>query len=100
MRNNLSAEWSGDNLVLTNEAGGKISLSSFTAQSDSQVLFNVVDDAQTDGLSEPILLATSDAAMQTQATAVFTGRVEETALTIRFSDLVGSSAAAAAQYGL
>ena len=36
--------------------------------------------------------------MQTQATAEFTGRTEE-AMTIRFSDLVGSSAAAAAQYG-
>ena len=99
MRNNLSAEWSGDNLVLTNEAGGKVSLSGFSAASNSQVLFNVVDDAQTDGVNEPILLATSDAAMQTQATATFSGRVEDTALTIRFSDLVGSSAAAAAQYG-
>ena len=99
MRNNISAEWSGDNLVLTNNAGGKVSLSGFSAASNSQVLFNVVDDAQTDGLNEPILLATSDAAMQTQATASFSGRVEETALTIRFSDLNGSSAAAAAQYG-
>ena len=75
-------------VVLKNDAGGKISLSGFTAQLDSQVLFNVVDDAQTDGLNEPILLAESDAAMQTQATATFSGRVEETALTIRFSDLV------------
>ena len=99
MRNNISVEWSGDNLVLTNEAGGKVSLSGYSAASNSQVLFNVVDDAQTDGLNEPILLATANAAMQTQATATFSGRVEETALTIRFSDLVGSSAAAAAQYG-
>ena len=98
MRNNISAEWKGDNLVLTNDAGGKVSLSSFSAQSDSQVLFNVVDDAQTDGLNEPILLAESDAAMQTQATAAFTGRVEESALTIRFSDMVGGSPNAAATY--
>jgi flagellin len=98
MRNNISAEWNGDNLVLTNDAGGKVSLSGFSAQSDSQVLFNVVDDAQTDGLSEPILLAEADAAMQTQATAAFTGRVEESALTIRFSDMVGGSPNAAATY--
>ena len=38
--------------------------------------------------------------MQTQATAEFTGRTEETAMTIRFSDLVGSSADAAAGMGL
>ena len=29
--------------------------------------------------------------MQTQATANFTGRTEETSLTIRFSDMVGAS---------
>ena len=37
--------------------------------------------------------------MQTQATAAFTGRTEDSSMTIRFSDLVGSSADAAAQYG-
>ena len=37
--------------------------------------------------------------MQTQATAEFTGRTEASSMTIRFSDLNGSSAAAAAQYG-
>ena len=99
MRNNISAEWSGDNLVVTNVAGGKISLSGFSAASNSQVLFDVVDDAQTDGLNEPILLATADGNMQTQATAEFTGRTEQSSMTVRFSDLVGSSAAAAAQYG-
>ena len=99
MRNNLNAEWNGDKLVVTNSGGGKIALSGFSAQSNSQVLFDVVDDAQTDGLNEPILLATANGNMQTQATAEFTGRTEESAMTVRFSDLVGSSAAAAAQYG-
>ena len=74
-------------------------MSGFSAGSNSQVLFDVVDDAQTDGLNEPILLATADGNMQTQATAEYSGVVEESALTIRFSDLVGSSANAAAQYG-
>ena len=73
--------------------------SGFSAQITAQVLFDVVDDAQTDGLNEPILLATADGNMQTQATAEFTGRTEESAMTIRFSDLLGSSADAAAQYG-
>ena len=38
-------------------------------QSNSQVLFDVVDDAQTDGLNEPILLAAAMDNMQTQATS-------------------------------
>ncbi|MDA9690088.1 flagellin [Betaproteobacteria bacterium] len=99
MRNNLTAEWSGDNLVVTNTGGGKVSLSGYSASNNSQVLFDVVDDAQTDGLNEPILLATADGNMQTQATAQFTGRTEDSSMTIRFSDLVGSSAGAAASYG-
>ena len=37
--------------------------------------------------------------MQTMATAEFTGRTEESAMTIRFSDTSGSSAGAAAGYG-
>ena len=88
----------GDNLVLSNAAGGKISVSGYSTESNSQVVFDTVDDAQTDGLNEPILLATADGNMQTQATAQFTGRTEETALTIRFSDMVGASAGEAAQY--
>ncbi len=72
----ISAEWNGDTLV-TNSGGGKVSLSGFSAASNSQVLFDVVDDAQTDGLNEPILLATADGNMQTQATAEFTGRTED-----------------------
>ena len=32
MRNNLTAEWSGDNLVVTNTGGGKISLSWFLSR--------------------------------------------------------------------
>ena len=77
MRNNISAEWNGDNLVVTN-SGWRKSFSFWVSQrSNSQVLFDVVDDAQTDGLNEPILLATADGNMQTQATAEFTGRTEE-----------------------
>ena len=57
VRNNLSAAWSGDNLVITNTAGGKVALSGYTAQSDSQVLFDVVTDSQSEGVNEPILLS-------------------------------------------
>ena len=43
MRNNLSFAWQAK-LVATNSGGGKIALSGFSAASNSQVLFDVVDD--------------------------------------------------------
>ena len=55
MRNNLSAEWKVIILSLQIQAAVKIAFSGFSAASNSQVLFDVVDDAQTDGLNEPIL---------------------------------------------
>ena len=39
MSNNLSAEWDGDNLVVTNAAGGKISVSGYSTASNSHRLF-------------------------------------------------------------
>ena len=63
VRNNLNFAFNGDNLVVTNTAGGKVALSGYTAQSDSQVLFDVVTDSQSEGVNEPILLAQA-AAMQ------------------------------------
>ncbi len=93
-RNNISAEWSGDNLVLTNSGGGKISVSAFSSTSSSQVLFDVVDDSQSDGLNEPIVLATATANMQTNPSATFTGKVEETSMALRFSDRTGSGVSA------
>ena len=60
IRNNLTFKFDGDNLVVTNTAGGKVALSGFSAESDSQVLYNTVTDSQSEGVNEPILLATAD----------------------------------------
>ncbi|OUV02954.1 MAG: hypothetical protein CBC42_05465 [Betaproteobacteria bacterium TMED82] len=90
VRNNISAEWSGDNLVLTNNAGGKIALSGYSASSDSQVRYNTVTDSQSEGVNEPILLASAGNNAVTMADSTYSGNVEKTQLSLRFSDTVGS----------
>jgi flagellin len=93
-RNNISAAWSNDNLVVTNTGGGKVALSGYTAQSSSQVVYNVVNDAQSEGVNEPILLAQANDNQTTQASAVIVGNVEKSQVSLRFSDLVGDGASA------
>ena len=94
VRNNISAAWSGDNLVITNTAGGKVALSGYTAQSDSQVLFDVVTDSQSEGVNEPILLAQAANNAATMTTATFTGNVEQSQVSIRLSDRFGNGSSA------
>jgi len=89
-RNPIAASWDGDNLLLTNESGGKISVSSF---SGAPTVFNVLDDSQVDGVNEPILLATagvSDLAAPTMDAVSFRGITETSQLSLRFSDLIGN----------
>jgi flagellin len=88
-RNPMTVAWSGNNLMVTNEAGGKVSLSGYAASAGSAVIFNVVDDAQVDGLNEPIRLAAAGSAASMDAVTV-KGKVEPSTMTIRFSDLVGN----------
>jgi len=88
-RNPISAAWDGDNLVLTNEAGGKISVSGW---SGAATVFNVLDDSQVDGVNEPILLSTvaGDLQAPTMDAVSFRGITETSQLSLRFSDLVGN----------
>lgn len=92
-RNNITAEFGSgaekDILKVTNNAGGKVSLSNYSAGLNSAVIFNVIDDSQADGVNEPILLATATLNAQTQATATFTGTTEKSSLDIVFSDQTG-----------
>ena len=90
--NPLSVNWDGDNLVVTNDLGGKVALSGYSASSGNQVIFNIVDDAQIDSLNvnEPVLLGTAGATVAAAATASFVGRTESSEIAIRFSDLTGS----------
>ena len=94
-RNNLSVDWSANILTLTNSAGGKSIISGYQALNDSQILMNIVDDSQIEGLYDPILLATiSETNLPTIPSATFTGKTEETQMSIRFSDQVGNGTSA------
>ena len=61
--NPISVNWDGDNLVVTNDLGGKIAVSGYSASGANQVIFNIVDDAQIDSMNvnEPVLLASAAA---------------------------------------
>jgi len=94
--NPISVTWSGNNLVVTNQAGGKIALGSYSATASSQVVFNIVDDKQMDSLNvnEPILLAAAGVSATTAPTASFVGKTEASEIAIRFSDLTGNGLSA------
>ncbi len=93
-RNPMAVEWEGNNLVVTNQSGGKISLSGYAASANSAVVFNTVDDAQVDGLNEPILLATATVTAPTMPAVTFKGITEASEISLRFSDLVGNGSSA------
>ncbi len=93
-RNPMAVEWEGNNLVVTNQSGGKISVSGYAASANSAVVFNTVDDAQVDGLNEPILLATATVTAPTMPAVTFKGITEASEISLRFSDLVGNGSSA------
>jgi len=85
VKSNISVAWSGNKLMVTNAAGGKIDLSAFSTTGSSQVVFDSVKDAQA-GQFDPITLvktAASDSAV------TYSGKVETSSLSIAFSDRVG-----------
>ncbi len=94
--NPISVNWDGDNLVVTNDLGGKIAVSGYSASGANQVIFNIVDDAQIDSMNvnEPVLLASAAATAIAMPTATFVGNVEDSEIAIRFSDLTGNGASA------
>ncbi len=100
LRNPMSVGWEGNNLTVTNTSGGKIALSGYAASAGSAVIFNTLDDAQVDGLNEPILLAASGTEAPTMPAVRFTGNTEASEITLRFSDLVGDGASASYSFKL
>jgi flagellin len=92
-RNPISVAWEGDNLLVTNEAGGKIALSGYAASASSSLIFNTLDDSQVDGVNEPILLSAAGTA-PTMDAVTFKGITESSVISLRFSDLVGNGASA------
>ncbi len=94
LRNPMAVAWEGNNLMVTNSSGGKIALSGYAASAGSAVIFNTVDDAQVDGLNDPILLAADGTSAPTMPAVRFTGNTESSEISLRFSDLVGNGSSA------
>ncbi len=94
-RNNISVDWADNTLQIKNKAGGKTLFENYLASADSQILLRIDNEDQIDGLYDPILLATVGTTnLPTKASATFTGRTEESQMSIRFSDRVGDYASA------
>ncbi len=86
--NNVTAAWNGNDLMLTNSSGGRVSVSSFEATGTAThgVLFDVVSDSQSGQNFDPVMLnktAYSDSAVVAQA------KVEASSLAMTFKDTIG-----------
>ena len=86
IQSNLSAAWDGNNLKVTNSAGGKTTVAGFTTAGTSRVIFDTVNNAQSGQNFDPISL--SKAASSTDDVVV-SGRVESSKLGMTFSDRFG-----------
>ena len=85
VQTNLSAAWSGNDLVITNKAGGKTTVSAYDTTGTSQVKFDAVTDAQANQ-RDPIVLVKTAAA---DAAVTYKGSVEKSSLQMTFSDRLG-----------
>jgi len=88
IQSNLSVAWSGNDLVVTNKAGGKTSIAGFTTAGTSKVVFDAVPDTQSSQKSDPVTLV---AVATTEATATFQAKTEPSKLAVVFSDRVGTT---------
>ncbi len=96
IQTNLSAAWSGNDLVITNKAGGKTTVSDFDTTGTGKVTFDAVTDAQANQ-RDPIVLvktAASDNAVSVK------GRTEATGLQMTFSDRIGDGTNAKYEFKL
>lgn len=86
IQTNLSAAFEGNNLKVTNSAGGKTTVSEYTTAGTSRVIFDTVNDAQSGQNFDPIALVKTAASTPDVAVS---GRVESSKLAMTFSDRFG-----------
>jgi len=91
IQSNLSAAWNGNDLVITNKAGGKTTVSAYDTTGTSQVKFDAVTDAQANQ-RDPIILVAAAAA---DKAVTYKGIVEKSSLQMTFSDRLGDGTKAA-----
>jgi len=85
VQTNLSAAWNGNDLMVTNKAGGKTTVSGYATTGTSSVVFDAVTDAQANQ-RDPIKLI---AAKASDDAVTYKGSVEKSSLQMTFSDRLG-----------
>jgi len=86
IQSNLSAKWNGNDLVVTNKAGGKTTVAGYVAAAGSKVMFDANPDSQSNQIFDPIALT---AAAVSDSKKTFKAPVEESKISLVFSDTVG-----------
>ena len=94
VQSNLSVAWSGNDLIITNSAGGQTTVAGVDNPSGSKLLFSVVSGTS-DESYEPVYL--TDALTQDDAVS-FYGTREESSISMSFLDRTGTGTAATASF--
>jgi flagellin len=95
---NLSVEWDGNDLVVTNSAGGTTTVAGYDAASNSKVTFDVVNSGQVTEDYDPVYLVETTAISSDDVEV--RGRVSSSSLTISFKDTIGNGSSSSASFDL
>ena len=97
-QNNVSAAWSGDEIVLSNTAGGKLTVNAFSSAATTTYMTFAPAADQNLQVPDPVIFATAATSnISGDDAALFTGRVEESAIAIAFSNRTMGGAEGVAQ---
>jgi flagellin len=98
-QNNISAAWDGDDIVLTNNAGGKLTVDTFSSSATTTVMTFTAAAGQSLQLPEPIIFNTAAASnIDGTSGALFKGRAESSKMALTFSNRDSATAGAAVNY--
>ena len=97
-QNNISAAWSGDEIVLSNSAGGKLTVNTFSSAATTTYMTFAPAADQNLQVPDPVVFGTAATSnISGDDAALFTGRVEESAIAISFSNRTMGGAEGVAQ---
>ena len=97
-QNNIFAAWSGDEIVLSNTAGGKLTVNAFSSAATTTYMTFAPAADQNLQVPDPVVFATTATSnISGDDAALFSGRVEESAIAISFSNRTMGVAEGAAQ---
>lgn len=96
-KNNIVAQWSGNELQLTNKAGGKITVEAYDAGADTTAVIFDTKSVSASQNYDPIALIGTDTS---DKLASFSGKTESSALAVSFANRHGGDGTASASFKL